>query len=376
VAAEREPASISMFERRPATGNPRVPIVVIAVVAVIAGLWAAKVLLIPIVLAALVSFGLEPLHRRLVAWHVPRGPAAAFLLTALVAALGASAWTLQAQAMTVVNQLPAATQKLRDIVMDVRALGSTVQPVQKAAEELQRAADGPTGSAAPKGVSRVQVEEPPARVSDLLWRGTMGMIAFLAEATVVLFLAYYLLSSGDRYKQKIVAIAGPSPRRRRIAIDVLNRITLSVERFIVARFVLSVLVGVGTTAALMALDVSQAVIWGVVAGILSNIPYVGPIAAVAAITLAAFLQFGDGDDAAIVFASVSAIALFEGYVLTPWMMGRAGRMNTGAVFVSLMFWGWIWGLWGMLFAVPIMMAVKVIAEDVEPLAPLSELLGE
>jgi predicted PurR-regulated permease PerM len=257
------------------------------------------------------------------------------------------------------------------------AIGSTVQPVKKAADELQKAADNAdTSTPVPRGVTRVQVEEAPMRISDLVWRGTMGAMALIGEVTIVLFLAYYMLSSGDRYKEKIVAIAGPSVQRRRVAIEVLNRILLQVERFLIARLILSVFVAVATTAALMVFGVSQAVIWGVFAGLLSNIPYVGPIVATCAITLVAFVQFEDVRGAATAGGTAAAIVLFEGYVLAPWILGRAGRMNTGAVFVSLMFWGWIWGVWGMLFAVPIMMAIKAICDHVEPLAPVSELLAD
>jgi predicted PurR-regulated permease PerM len=380
--AEREPASVPfLFDRRPTTNGWRVAVVVIAFIAAVAALWAAKAFLIPLVLAALVSIGLEPFHRRLVQWRVPRALSAGVLVTGLVAALVGGGWALQAQAMTFINQLPTLTQQIREQFLDRQgALSGTVQPVQRAAEELQRAADASTTPSPPQkgapAVSRVQLVEPVLRPSDLMWRGTMGAVAFIGETTVVLFLAYYLLANGHRYRQKMVAIAGPSLRRRRVAVDVINRITLQVERFLIARVVLSVFVAIGTASALAALDMSQALIWGLIAGLLSNIPYVGPIAACCAITLTAFVQFGDVEGAAKVGGAASLIVLFEGYVLTPWLMGKAGAMNTGAIFVSLMFWGWIWGVWGMLFAVPIMMAVKAVCDHSEALSPVSELLGE
>ncbi len=360
----------------PARSSALVALAVIAVVLVVAALWLAQVLLIPLVLAVLTSFGLEPTLRRLVKWGLPRGLSAAAILVALVTGLGVGGWALRAQAGTFVDRLPTLTQRLRDAIRDGHgALGSTMQPMQQAANELKRAAD----EAAPppaRGVTRVQVEQAPMRLSDLLWRGTMGVLELLAKATMVLFLMYYMLASGDRYKAKILKIAGPSAFRRYLTLEILNRITEQIERFLVARVIISTIVGVATTVALAALGVSQPIMWGLVAGVLNNIPYLGPIAAVLAIALGSLVQFGTLEMAGAAGGAAALIAMLEGFVVTPWIMGRAGRMNTGVVFVSLMFWGWIWGVWGMLLAVPIMMAVKAVCDHIDALEPLREVLSE
>jgi predicted PurR-regulated permease PerM len=121
---------------------------------------------------------------------------------------------------------------------------------------------------------------------------------------------------------------------------------------------------------------SQASIWGIIAGVLNNIPYLGPSAATIAIALAGLVQFGSLKMALAVGGAAGFIAALEGLAITPWIMGRAGRMNTGVVFVSLMFWGWIWGVWGMLFAIPIMMALKAIGDHVPSFHVVSEVLSE
>ena len=161
-----------------------------------------------------------------------------------------------------------------------------------------------------------------------------------------------------------------------MTLELLNRITEQVERFLVARVIISAIVGITTTLALAALGTSQPVMWGLVAGVLNNVPYVGPIAAVCAIALASLVQFGNLEMAGAAGAAAASIAFLEGFVITPWIMGRASRMNAGVVFVSLMFWGWIWGVWGLLFAVPIMMAVKAVCDHVEAFESFGELLGE
>jgi predicted PurR-regulated permease PerM len=121
---------------------------------------------------------------------------------------------------------------------------------------------------------------------------------------------------------------------------------------------------------------NQAIMWGLVAGVLNVIPYVGPLAAVAGITIAGFAQFETLTQAGVVAGSAAAIAFLEGNVITPKLTGHAGHMNAVAIFASILFWGWMWGVWGMLLAVPMMTAFKAICERVEELHPIAMLLSE
>jgi predicted PurR-regulated permease PerM len=347
-------------------------LVILAGLAVVGALWAAQEVLIPIVFAALLSFSIEPLHRRIVGLGLNRGVAAALLLVTIVGVAAGGAISLRPQANAFVSHLPALTQKLRGAL---RTGKDTVQPVQQAANELKKAAEESAPNPSP-GVTRVQIEEPAFRPSDLLWKGTMGAIGAAAQASMVLFLAFYMLMSGDRYKVKLIEIAGPSRFRKRLTLGILNSITAQVERFLLARAYISATVGAATGLALGVLGLSQPVIWGIAAGVLNNIPYVGPSVVVGAAALTAFVQFGTIEMAAAVGAAAGAIAAIEGFVVTPWLMGRAGRMDTGVVFVSLLFWGWLWGIWGLLFAVPIMMSVKAVADNIDELGFIRQFLRE
>jgi predicted PurR-regulated permease PerM len=305
---------------------------------------------------------------------LPRTLSAAVVVIALVLGLVASGWALQGPATKFINRLPSLTQKLRS-ELDHGGLTSTVQPVQEAANELKRAADG-DGERLATGVTRVQVEQTPTRLSDVLWQGTVSVFQVGIQTSMVAFLVFYLLASGDRYRQKLIDIAGPSVFRRHLTVEILNRIIAQVERFLVARLIISVIVGIATAAVLAAFGMSQPGVWGLVAGVLNNIPYVGPTTAVGGIALAALVQFGRLEIVAAIAGAAAGIAMLEGFALTPWIMGRAGRMNTGAVFVSLIFWGWVWGIWGMLLAVPMMMTIKAICDQIDVLRPVGELLGE
>jgi predicted PurR-regulated permease PerM len=119
-----------------------------------------------------------------------------------------------------------------------------------------------------------------------------------------------------------------------------------------------------------------AAIWGIAAGVFKIIPYLGPIIVSIGTALVAFLQFETLGMALLVSGTALLITSLEGYLLTPWLTGRASRMSPVVVFVSVLFWGWLWGLWGLLLGVPVVMVLKAICDHVEDLKPLGELLGD
>jgi len=348
---------------------------VIAVLAVAAALWWAQIILIPLVLGILGSYALDPIQRRLTGWGVPRGVGAALILIAVLGGAGSLVYSLRHQATAFVGELPGITQKLRRVFEDGRTSSDTpVGQVQQAAEELKKAAEASTAPPA-RGVTRVRVEEPAIRLTDVLWRGSVGVAALLAQATIVLAIVYYLLASGDLYKRKLVKLA-PSRAQKRMTVEILDHVTAQIERFLLARILVSAIVGVATGVAFWLLGVSQPAMWGLGAGVLNTIPYLGPAAFAVAAAAAGFVQFGT-PGMALALASVSVgIATIEGLFIAPWLMGRASNMNTGAVFIGLSFWGWIWGVWGMLLAVPILISIKAIGDHIESWRPVSELLGE
>ena len=341
----------------------------------VGALWLAEAVVIPLVLGALVAFALVPVHARLVSWKVPRTLAAALVTIAFLGGIGLAAYAIQNQATLFIDQLPGAVQKVRETLQrrpTVRV--GTVERVQQAAAELKRAADEAAPAAAPaRGVTRVQVEGRHSAWA-ISWAGSIGVICSAGRLIVIVFLVFYLLACGDVYKRKLATIAGPL--QKRITVEILNDITTQIARFLVARLVITFIVGVATWLAFAAMGVSQPAVWGVGAGVLNNIPYVGPWFVALAAATAGFLQFGTVEMTVALGAVASAIGCAEGFLVTPLLMGRAARMNAVAVFVGLSFWGWIWGIWGLLLAVPIMMVIKAVCDHVDSLSPVAELLSE
>ena len=159
-------------------------------------------------------------------------------------------------------------------------------------------------------------------------------------------------------------------------MQILNEIDLQIERFLFVRVVTSVVVGIATWLAFRFIGLEQAGVWGIAAGVFNSIPYFGPVIVAAGTAVIAFLQFGTLGMAAYVSAVSLVITSVEGWLLTPWLTSRTARTNEVAIFVGLIFWSFVWGIWGTLLAVPMLVAVKACCDRIEDLKPIGELLGE
>jgi predicted PurR-regulated permease PerM len=206
--------------------------------------------------------------------------------------------------------------------------------------------------------------------------GGVGFIGFVGQFAVILFLVYFFLVTGDLYKRKLVRIVGPKLSQKKITVQILDEINLQIESFIRVQLLTSLLVAVATGAALWWFGLEQYAVWGLLAGIFNSIPYLGPVIVTGGLGVVAFIQFDDLIKTAYICGAAFAITSLEGFILTPTLMGRAARMNPVAIFVGLLFWSWLWGVWGTVLAVPMLMMIKAICDHVEDLQPIGELLGE
>jgi predicted PurR-regulated permease PerM len=225
-------------------------------------------------------------------------------------------------------------------------------------------------------VTRVRVEEPTFDAREYVWWGSMGVIGLLGQLVLIFFLVFFLLQSGDLFKRKIAKIAGPTLSRKKITVEIMDDINRQIGGFLFVRVVTSLVVAVITWLALLWLGVENAGFWGIVAGVLNTIPYFGPFIVSGALFVVAMVQFGELGQAAWVAAVAMVITSIEGWLLTPALQGRVAEMNEVAVFIGLLFWSWVWGFWGAILAVPMMMAIKAVCDHVEDLQPIGELLGD
>jgi predicted PurR-regulated permease PerM len=316
------------------------------VLAVLAGAMfvrAASQLLIPIAIAVLISYALEPLVSRLQRARIPRLLGAALLLLALVGGAAWGMYSLRDDIGEAAAAIPEGTRRLGDWL----GIGATARQAQDA------------------------IQSPEA-----VQQGAGWLVAGAGHFTVVVFLTYFLLISGTHFKRRLVELAGHHLERRRIAIEVLDDINDQIQRFLLARAFTSVVVGAATWVALAALGVEQAAVWSVLAGAFNSIPYFGPVIVSGGLFAVAFLQFGEPVAALRVSAVALAITSLEGWLLTPPLLGKTERMHVVVIFLGVLLWTWLWGAWGTILAVPMLVVIKAVADHVEPLKPVSRLLAQ
>lgn len=341
--------------------------------------WASPVF-IPIVISWVCTYALSPIvdffEKRL---RLSRWIAAGVLLLALGGGIGWATQRLYGSAIALVDGLPAAVLKIRSGLQHQTpgpGSTSTIESIQKAATQLEQAATQATSQSATKsGPTHVIVEPPSFNVREHLWHGTLGLMHLTSQFVLVAFLTFFSLGCGKLFRRKLVRIAGQSLEKKKITVHVLDDVTSYIEKYLIAQCATSLVVGVASGLAFALIGLENAAVWGVIAGVTNLIPYLGSLAVMAASSAAAFLQFGDVRSALVIMAASLVVHTVVGNLLLPWLTGRHTRMNPVAVFAGMIFWGWLWGLWGLLLGLPILMMVKAICDHVEDLQPIGELLS-
>jgi len=420
AAADPAPAEIEVEPERVHLHMPvDVRNLALAVIAVLLSLYMlhwAKAVVVPVLLGVMFSYALSPAIDRVERWRVPRAASAALLLTAILVGLGTVGWAVSDDADDLIETLPEVAQKLRKAMQKpgAKTSPSTLEKVQQAATEIERAteetalpttASGAASAASvarprraavpvtaasapgqvepmpttlpptPPGVTRVVVEKPRINIKDYLWEGTLGLITLAGQATLVVFITFFLLASGTTFRRKMVKLAGPRLSQKKITVQALDEVHEQMQRYLFVQMATSVVVGVLSGLAFYALGLNHAVVWGILAGITNLVPYLGAVVIGLASTAIGIVQFESIDRGLYIGAASFAIHTLVGNLLTPWWMGRASRMSAFAVFVGVLVFGWLWGIWGLLLGMPILMVVKSVCDRVEELKPVGELLG-
>jgi predicted PurR-regulated permease PerM len=354
-----------------------VSLAVLATLATVFMLRWASAVFIPVMVGLLFSYGLSPVVDWLARRRIPRALSAAVLVLGIVSGAGATVYSLSDDAGKLVESLPMATQKLRQSIRLMQGKqDTTLTTVQKAASQLEQAAED-SSRAAPvdRGVQRVQIEKPRFSVRDYLWTGTIGLLAMLGQVGMVALITFFLMASGDTFRRKLVKLAGPTLSRKKVTLQALNEIHDQIQRYLLVQIFTSGVVGVATWLCFLAIGLEQAAVWGIAAGVLNLVPYLGNVIITAGSAMVGFLQFGSLEMAFLVAGISLVINSIEGFLLMPWLTSRASKMNPVAIFVGVLAWGWLWGAWGLLLGVPILMVIKAICDRVEDLKPIGEFLG-
>ena len=373
-------ATAASIESAPAITERRfngrsLALTILAAIALVASLYLARAFFIPLLIGILASYALRPVVDWLQARYIPRAAGAALVLVALAGGMTWVGYVLSDDTAAMIETLPEAARKLRQTMSESRISGkSPLQNMQEAANEIQGAAADAALKPGARPVA-ARAPEPTAWLRDYAIAQSGQLITIAAQAPVVVLLTYFLLASGVHFRRKLVQFVGPTLSHKKDAVRILEEIDLQVQRYLLATLLSNTLVGAATWLAFEAFGMEHAGVWGVVAGIVHFIPYLGSAFIVLGAGVAAFLQFGSLIHALMIAGTALLVAGTVGFVLMTWLQSRAARVNAAVLFIALLFFGWLWGIAGLLLGAPLLAIVKVISDHIESLKPVGELLG-
>lgn len=351
-------------------------IAVLALIAVIVFMHWAQAVLIPITFAILLSYALTPVVdwlKRNLGLHKAIG--AALTLALLLGGLGAGLRSLRPEMVDIIDLVPRATQKLAVALRgNPRAEPGAVAKIQKAATELEKAANT-AAAAAPAPSAKPAPDAPAFKIRDYILMGTVGIVAGIGQLVVVVSLVYFLLIAGDTFRRTLVRITGDTLTKKKVTVQILDEIDSQIQRYLLVQIAASALVGVVAWLVFAWIGLDNALTWACVGAVLHMVPYAGPTAFIALIAMVAYVQFDTVQPVLILVGSMLVNVGVIGLLLVPWLSARVGSLNAVTVFVALLVWGWLWGIWGLLLGVPIMVAVKAVCERIEDLQPIAAFLG-
>ncbi|MFZ6876197.1 AI-2E family transporter [Undibacterium sp. Di27W] len=350
---------------------------ILATVAFVFALRTAQRFFIPLTFGIFIAYTLSPLVDTLQRLRIPRVIAATLVMISIMTIIATQVSSLHAEFDSILDQLPVATRKLSSEMSKLQyGQNGLMQKMQTAATEIEKATSQATTGVAPAAKKTAVSETPVLKLRELLLAGSLGIMDLVGQAIMMLFLIFFLLLSGDKFKRKLVKITGPSLTQKRITVQILSKINTSVQQYMFMLLMTNGLLALLTWIAFHFIGLENAGAWAVTSGLLHVIPYFGSLLMAMAACLIAYVQFGTISMALLVAGISIAIAMLVGTVVTTWMTGRITRMNTAAVFISLLFWGWLWGGWGLLLGVPIIVIVKVVSEHIDGMQAVAELLSE
>jgi predicted PurR-regulated permease PerM len=326
-------------------------------------LRAAREFLLPLVIGVMLYFLLVPIVRALKRLGLPESAGAAVVVVSGIVIVGVAFYALSWPASSWMARAPAG----------LRRVEARLKPIFRGVEKLTRTAqqvEEITEAATPDKTPEVTVKEPGIGAAFL-----GGMQSFIGGVAIVLTLLYFLLASGDTVLRKIVQ-SSPRLADRQRAVDIAREMEGQISSYLMLTTVINAGFGVVVAITLWLMGMPNPLLWGAVAAVTNFIPYLGGVICTAVIGLAAVLAFEDVWWALMVPVAFFLLNTLEGYVITPYIMGRRFTLDPALLFVGLLFWWFVWGTPGALLAVPMMAAFKIFCERVESLQGIAAFLGE
>ena len=337
-------------------------IVGIFVLLLVGAFYFARAFFLPVMLALLVTLTFSPMVRYLRRHGVPSVISAILLVLAIFGVFGGLTYYLADPVSQVIADAPAIAQRMEERFAPLREPIRKMMSASAQLEEIAAATGGP-------GTEKVVVAQPglAAYAAD-----TLGGLGTTLGATLVLVV--FLLASGDLFLHKLVRTL-PTFSDKKRSVRVVHDVEFEVSRYLLTIVAINICFGVAVAIGMAVLGMPNAVLWGVAATVLNFIPYVGAIIGISATLIAALITYGSIGPALLPPAAYLLFHTLESAFITPLVVGRRLELNVVAIFISLAFWSWMWGIVGALIAVPILVVVKVFCDHFESLSKFGEFLS-
>lgn len=330
------------------------------ILAVFYTMYFMRSILLPIVLALLLSYLLRPIVRGLAKLKIPLPLGAALILIGLLALVGYGISTLATPAAGWLKKAPTGLAELQHKLLPVK---KSVAQVTQATGEIEKLAS--TNAE----IKTVEVKRHP--ITEMLFVRTPE---FIASAVLLLILLYFLLVYDQTFIAKLVKLL-PTLSDKKTAVGIAHDIESHVSRYLFTITAINACLGAAVGTAVGLLGLANPAMWGVMVALLNFVPYLGALTGIICMTIGATLSF-DSLGYAFVFPAVYlTLGVIEGSFITPWVMGRSLTLNPVIILLSLTFWGWMWGIVGIILAVPILAAFKILCAHIKPMEPLAEFLS-
>jgi predicted PurR-regulated permease PerM len=315
-----------------------------------------RTLLLPILLALLLSFLLLPIVNQLNRLRIPDPAAALLVVLSIVALTVVGVLQLAEPATDWLNRGPAAFRRLE---WKMSSVLETVRDARRASQQIEQMAD--PGAAQSQ---KVVVSGP--SLSDQF---TAGAKEVLLNFGVILVFIYFILAYGGTILRRFAYFD-----MRQNPAALLFKVQREISIYLATISTINVLLGAATAAVMALLGMPNPVLWGVVAALMNFIPYVGPGVTLFILAVVSALTFEDVYRILLPPACFLAMITLEGQFLTPILLGRRLTLNPLFVFLSMFFWGWMWSYPGIVLAMPILSTIKILSENIPSLSEVRRIL--
>ncbi|HPW32330.1 MAG TPA: AI-2E family transporter [Arenimonas sp.] len=364
ITTNREPIQAS--EKNASSGTWALPGLLL--LAVLTLLYLARELVLPVVAALILSLVFLPLVRGMKKILIPAPLGAGLVVLGLLAGLVGGIYNLADPASEWLDKAP---QSLREIDSKLRTVTGSVHNVATATAQVQDITEKLTNGGETKKKPREVIVKEPTIAGAFFYSAKDFTVSIIST----LVLLYFLLASGDLFLRKTIAVTPRFSDKKR-AVDIAQQVEVAVSRYLFTVAFINVCLGGAVTLAMYLLGVPNPVLWGVMVCALNFIPYIGDIISFSVLTVVGLLTFDQLWQSLMVPGIFYLLTAIEGYLITPIIVSRRLSLNPVVIILSVLFWGWMWGVAGALLAVPILVAMKTVCDRVDSLNVVGEYLGE